>query len=317
MSNKEHNPNAKSPFVKLEYCNAIVNDLDYDSNGRLTYMPYNGVDCPKDCNNKVISTPDPATIALNYTNWCENAINGSIFNFKNHLKSDFADSALSNIEYIITNRLRYEIATAAITVLNASTRALMLTYIIDYEAERRRYEVLCNELWYFHFNNLFHKDKFDERGVPIPDELVHEYISEADDVIAKSCRIISFMSADIANIISRYIYDSMNNLDITRFATESIDTLGLERDMVSKDNDYPYVTSILNESAYNDCNKIIELVELLVNHAYYVFCKYHKEISSKFPKLIEDKSETPQITQTEPDNSNLNKINFGDYIGRF
>lgn len=317
MSNQQKEHKAQDPFIRLDYCNAIVNDLDYDSNGRLTYMPYNGVYCSDDQNNKVISTPDPATTALNYTNWCENAINGTLLNLENHVITDFADSALLNIDYIISNRLRYEIGTAAVTVINGGTRALMLTYIIDHEIENDRYRMLCNELRLLRLNNIFKRDKFDNKGVPIPDDFVIEYISDPDEVVTKSCRIISYMAADLANVITRYIYDSMTNIDITKFTSESIETLGLTREMVNKENDYPYVTSILNESAYNDCNKIVELIELLVNHAYYVFCKYQKEISSKFPKLIEDKSEAPMIAQAEPDNNNLNKINFGDYIGRF
>jgi hypothetical protein len=95
-------------------------------------------------------------------------------------------------------------------------------------------------------------------------------------------------------------------MDINKFADDSINSLGIDRSLVSTDNDLPYVSSILNEAAYNDVRKITEIVELLVNHSYYVFTNLYMNIISKTPKqMLEDKSSNQQpaidgISYTNP-----------------
>ena len=116
--NEQKEKKAEDPFIRLDRCQAIVNDLDYDSNGRLTYMPFNGVDCEQGKDNKIISTPDAYSTALAYTDWCVKAINTAIFNINPNVQEGFARVALSNIDYILTERLSQEVGTAIITVFD-------------------------------------------------------------------------------------------------------------------------------------------------------------------------------------------------------
>ena len=289
---EEVKSNAKDPFVRLDKCGAIINHIDYDSNGRLTYMPYNGIDCPEGKNNKIISSPDAHSIALAYTEWCYTVINNKLFEISANTKEGFVKDALANIDFILTNRLKSEIVTAGITICNAGFRSLVGPYILEPTRDNIAFNRFSTDLQYLSFNNLFMKDVYDNRGCLTPqmkNDL--EYAVDPNDVLVKSSRIASYIAADLANIYDKYILETLNNMDIYRFANESIESLGLTRDIVSVNNDYPYTSSVLNEAANNDVGKIIELVEMLVNHAFYVFYGYYKDIRKKYPQQqIEDNS---------------------------
>ena len=285
--NEQKKSKAKNPFVRLDKCQAIINDLDYDSNGRLTYMPYNGVYCEPGATNKVISTPDSYSVALTYTDWCVKIINSKLFNFAEDIKRGFIDSALSNIDYILTDRLKFETANAIHTIFSTGTKALMDPYIINQETASKNYQCMYLEIMSLHFGNMFFKDSYDNNNR----NNSNYYALEPDDVAIKTSRIISFAAADISHMFSSYIYREMSNLDISRFVSDQIASIDLDRSIVSPDTDYPYATSVLNESAHNDLIRIIELVEMLVNHAFYIFCQYYKNFSSNSPKMLEVKKD--------------------------
>ena len=330
MNENNQNTEKRSPFVKLDNCGAIINDIDYNSNGRLSYMPYSGVN-DAEGKNKVISTPDAYSAALSYTTWCNDIISKQLLNTPAELTVEFAKAILGNNDYIINNRLKYEIATAVLTVFNANTRAIILPYIINPDLESDNYRLFMHTAQSFYIDHLFEKDKFPKDPDDCPcynrinryedDNEFNKYCVGVDEAMVKSLRIISFLSADISNIYSRYIYNTLPAMDIERFANESINALGIDRSLVSSDNDLPYVSSILNEAAYNDVKKITEIVELLVNHSYYVFTNLYFSIISKTPKqmqILVDKTPNQQpaidgIPFTNPKGL-TNNILFNEYI---
>ena len=326
MNENNQNTNKKNPFVKLDNCGAIINDIDYDSNGRLSYMPYSGVNNTEG-KNKVISTPDAYSAALSYTVWCNDLISKQLLNVPAELTVEFAKAAISNIDFIINNRLKFEIATAVLTVFNANTRAIMLPYITNPDQELSSYNLFMHTTQTLYIDRLFEKDDLSNDSGDFPNNNrvkkdyneLNKYCVGVNEVMVKTSRIISFLSADIANIYSRYIYYTLPAMDINKFADESINSLGIDRSLVSTDNDLPYVSSILNEAAYNDVRKITEIVELLVNHSYYVFTNLYLSIISKIPKqMLEDKSSNQQpaveyIPYPNPKGL-TNNIMFNEYI---
>ena len=325
MNEDNQNSDKRNPFVKLDKCGAIINDIDYDSNGRLSYMPYSGVDNTEG-KNKVVSTPDAYTAALSYTTWCNDVISKQIFNTPAELSVEYAKTTLSNIDYIINSRFKFEIATAILTIFNANTRAMVLPYIIDSDSELINYNSFMLASQHLLVENLFDKDnlpkdsaKYYDYNSKYKNNEFDKYCVGVNEVVVKSSRIISFLSADIANIYSKYIYDILPAIDITKFANDSIDSLGIDRSLVSNDNDLPYVSSILNEAAYSDLMKITEIVELLVNHSYYVFTNLYMSIISRTPKqMLEDKSpnQQPAIDTNPHTNSKslMNNIMFNEYM---
>lgn len=331
MNEDNQNTEKRNPFVKLDKCGAIINDIDYDSNGRLSYMPYSGVN-NLEGKNKVVSTPDAYTAALSYTTWCNDVISKQIFNTPAELSVEYAKTTLSNIDYIINSRLKFEIATAILTIFNANTRAIVLPYIIDHDSELINYNSFMLTSRQLLVEKLFDKDNFSNNSAKYYDyndnyDYNHNYKNNefdnycvgVNEVVVKSSRIISFLSADIANIYSRYIYNILPAMDITKFANDSIESLGIDRSLVSNDNDLPYVSSILNEAAYSDLMKITEIVELLVNHSYYVFTNLYMSIISKIPKqMLEDKSsnQQPAIDTNPYTNSKglTNNMMFNEYM---
>ena len=284
--NEQKEKKAKDPFIRLDKCQTIINELDYDSNGRLTYMPYNGVYCEPDATNKVISTPDASSVALAYTDYCVRIINATIFNFAEDIKRGFFNAALSNIDYILTDRLKFETANMIHTIFSAGTRALMKPYIINPEIEDRAYNVVYHDYELLHFSNMFYKDIYENESLSNNVPRLNDYAVDPNDVILKTGRIIPFIAADISHSFTRYIYMAMPNFDVNRFVSDQIASIGLDRSVVSTDTDYPYAASVLNESAHNDLVKIVELIEMLVNHAFYVFCRYHKDFLSYSPKML-------------------------------
>jgi hypothetical protein len=330
MNENNQNTEKRSPFVRLENCGAIISDIDYNSNGRLSYMPYSGVN-NSEGKNKVVSTPDPYSAALTYTTWCNDIIAKQLLNIPAELTVEFAKAILGNVDYIINNRLKYEIATAVLTIFNANTRAIMLPYIINPDLELDNYRLFMHTAQGFYIDRLFEKDNFakdpDDFGYQNrinkynDDNELNKYCVGVDEAMVKALRIISFLSADISNIYSRYIYNTLQAMDIERFANDSINSLGINRSLVSTDNDLPYVSSILNEAAYNDVKKITEIVELLVNHSYYVFTNLYMSIISKTPKqmqLLVDTTPNRQpaidgIPYTNPKGL-TNNIMFNEYM---
>jgi hypothetical protein len=246
--------------------------------------------------------------------WCNDIMNKQLLNIPAELTVDFAKSALSNIDFIINNRLKFEVATAILTIFNANTRAIILPYIINPDLELSDYNLFMRTAQSLYIDRIFDKDDLAKDTGDFPynnrvkedDNELNRYCVDVNEVAVKSSRIISFLSADIANIYSRYIYSTLSAMDINKFADDSINSLGIDRSLVSTDNDLPYVSSILNEAAYNDVRKITEIVELLVNHSYYVFTNLYMNIISKTPKqMLEDKSSNQQpaidgISYTNP-----------------
>jgi hypothetical protein len=310
------NTQKRNPFVKLDNCGAIINDIDYDSNGRLSYMPYSGVN-NSEGKNKVISTPDAYSAALTYTTWCNDLISKQLLNMPAELTVEYAKAAISNIDFIISNRLKFEISTAILTVFNANTRGIILPYIIIPDCELANYNLFMHTSQTLYIERLFEKDELSKDPVSINE--FNKYCVDPNEVMVKTSRTISFLSADISNIYSRYIYNTLPAMDISKFADDSINSLGIDRSLVSTDNDLPYVSSILNEAAYNDVKKITEIVELLVNHSYYVFTNLYMSIISKTPKqMLEDKSSNQQpvingISYTNPKGL-TNNIMFNEYM---
>ena len=305
MSNEKQEHKARDPFVRLNDCRAIVNNLDYDTDGRLTYTPYNGVYGDTNKDNRVVNTPDPQSAAIEYNKFCVFAINTAIANLDNEIKRQFNDITIANIDNILTDRLKYEVATAAATIFNVGTRAMILPYIIDPGMEAHRYNRLYHEFTYMNFNNIFGKEVYDGDRIAFAYEInpnhEQEYVTSNPELsVVKSSRIISFLAGDIANKFTSYIYDVLPLMDVEKFTTDSIGTLGIDRSMISKDTDYPYTSSILNEQASKDTSKIIELIELLINHAYYIFAQCQKDIAEKSPIPIEESSTPPRINRHKP-----------------
>jgi hypothetical protein len=207
----------------------------------------------------------------------------------------------------------------------------MLPYIINPDLELDNYRLFMHTAQGFYIDRLFEKDNFakdpDDFGYQNrinkynDDNELNKYCVGVDEAMVKALRIISFLSADISNIYSRYIYNTLQAMDIERFANDSINSLGIDRSLVSTDNDLPYVSSILNEAAYNDVKKITEIVELLVNHSYYVFTNLYMSIISKTPKqmqLLVDRTPNQQpaidgIPYTNPKGL-TNNIMFNEYM---
>ena len=305
MSNEKQEHKARDPFVRLNDCRAIVNNLDYDTDGRLTYMPYHSVYGNPDKDNRVVNTPDPQSAAIEYNKFCVYAINTAIANLDNEIKRQFNDITIANIDNILTDRLKYEIATAAATIFNVGTRAMILPYIIDPGMEAHRYNRLYHEFTYMNLNNVFVKEVYNGDRVDFSYDTnpnyKQEYVtSNAESSVVKSSRIISFLAGEIANMFTSYIYDVLAFMDVEKFTINSIEELGLDRSMISRDTDYPYTSSVLNEQASKDTRKIIELIELLINHAYYIFTQCQKDIAEKSSIPIEESSTTPKIIRRKP-----------------
>jgi hypothetical protein len=276
----------KSPFVNLDRCGAIVNDMDYDSEGRLTYMPYNGINSN---NNKVISTPDAYNIALEYSKWCTDAIN-NVLHIPHEYSVEFVKDMIGNIDYTLTHRLRYELAIAAMTIFNSGTRSEIIKYVTDTEKEKQLYYDMNCSIQNLNSTSMFIKDEYMSPRVNPSNGFDQYCCVDRNSVMVKSSRTIAYIITDIANIFNRYIYNVLFIMDITAYTNDSINKLGLERSMVSTNNDLPYVNALLCESSNADLGKIAELVEMLVHHAYYIFCNYYKSLTSDIPKpLIEEK----------------------------
>ena len=305
MSNEKQEHKARDPFVRLDDCRAIINNLDYNTDGRLTYAPYNGVYGDTNKDNRIVNTPDPQSAAIEYNKFCVYAINSAIANIDNEIKRQFNDITIANIDNILTDRLKYEIATAAATIFNVGTRAMILPYVIDHAMEAYRYNRLYHEFTYIGLNDIFGKEVFNGVRTDFTYENnpnhEHEYVtSNPEQSVVKSSRIISFLAGEIANMFTGYIYDVLAFMDVEKFTINSIEELGLDRSMISRDTDYPYTSSVLNEQASKDTRKIIELIELLINHAYYIFAQCQKEIAEKSSIPIEESSTPPRIIRRKP-----------------
>ena len=275
----------RNPFISLERCGAIINDMDYDTEGRLTYMPYNGIDSK---NNKVISTPDAYNIVLEYSKWCTDLINNEL-NIPHENSIEFVKDMIGNIDYALTSRLKYEICIAFMTIFNNGTRSEIIKYVTDPEKEKLLYSDMTYAIHGININTIFIKDEYMSPRVH-PSNGVDKYCVDLNSVALKSSKVITYIITDIANILNKYIYYVLFIMDVNAYTNDSINKLGLERSMVNPNNDLPYVNALLCESSNADLGKIAELVEMLVHHAFYIFSDYYMTLTSEIPKpLIEEK----------------------------
>ena len=286
----------RNPFISLERCGAIINDMDYDTEGRLTYMPYNGIDSK---NNKVISTPDAYNIALEYSKWCTDAIN-NVLHIPHEYSVEFVKDMIGNIDYTLTSRLKNEIAIAFMTIFNSGTRSEIIKYVTDPEKERLLYSDMTYAIHGVNPTSIFIKDEYMSPRVN-PSNGLDQYCVDPNSVALKSSRAITYIITDIANILNKYIYYVLFIMDVNAYTNDSINKLGLERSMVNPNNDLPYVNALLCESSNADLGKIAELVEMLVHHAYYIFYNYYMSLTSDIPKPLIEEKVKPQEMYNDKD----------------
>ena len=312
---QEQKKKAKDPFIYFDRCGAIIKDMDYNEVGRLTYMPYKGIDNGNETNpNKVINAPDEFTEALAYNTVGFVAINNPMIDLNNDLKIGSINNAIDNAMYILEHKINSEIATHCMTVFNSGLRSVYYPFI----TEDQRYvdhnitDHFVRDCGYLRFIGIFERDVYEKNcRAHVPDN--REPITDINEIAVKAQRITSEFIADIAKFYDRAILEVLNILDIHRFAEAALTNMGLDRSQVSEDNDYAYCSSVLHERASYDLAKIAELVQLTINHAYYEFCKSYMAYSSYYPKKeLVDNNLQKSLPYGNPHNEDV--VNTNGYI---